>query len=408
MEESGKQSKRPKDAARRVYTSVKRRFGRLKSDTKKLAIIIRYCMVLPLRAFSKKRYWLIDERIGMSAEDNSYHFFRYIRRHHPEIPIYYIIDSQSDQRACVEPYGHVVTLYSWRHLVLLAKSNVLISTDSFQALALPFELVPVLCHDTVNVFLQHGVSGNKTMTYYKSRHPLFNLVITSNEREKKIFIDTYGFGENEVAVTGCARFDALDSFRRAESSRIILIAPTWRKWLKGIRKVETSKYYYYWVSLLENEHFLALLDRHDITVYFQPHFNMIEKMEAICARSPRIKIMNKGNPIQELIIKADMLVTDYSSVMYDFYFQKKPVVNFMFDRIEWERQLDGPPLVDFDHEFADKPVTEITEVIKKVDEYIEKKFEISDKSIEKMRSFFTFEDSENCKRIFDAITRKFA
>lgn len=357
--------------------------------------------------WDEQEVWLIDERWAQSAEDNSLHFFIYLRTQHPDLPVYYIIKKNSVQRGNVQPYGNVVILFSWEHLRLLRFAQVLISTDGFKALAFPFELIPFIRRKTFNVFLQHGVSGNKTMSYYKERHPYFNMVVTSNEREKLSFVDVYGFHESEVVVTGIARFDKLPLDRKEYMVRKILVAPTWRKWLANKHDIRESIYYKEWAGLLKSEKFIKMLENRDIQLVFQPHFNMMRYIHDFEGHSKNIKIITESDePLQKHIIESDLLVTDYSSVMYDFFYQYKPVCSIMFDKAEWYSPPNGPPLIDFEHDLPAVIFENSEQFIQAFENITSKKQAYTESDVLKVARIFQHRDHENCKRIYEHIRQK--
>lgn len=368
---------------------------------------VKYFALYPVSFFQKdtssQGIWLIDERESQSAEDNSYHLFAYIRKQYPELRIYYVINEFSNQKEKVKPLGDVVNLFSWKHFMLLHRARVLLSTDSFKNLAFPCHKFPGLSQNTHNVFLQHGIAGNKTLPYYKERHPSFSQVITSNDNERNFFIDTYHFNEQDVTVTGLARFDQLRLKRTSTPQYKILIASTWRTWLKGQRSLYTSKYFYAWSLLIKNVRFSELLEKYDVDVYFQPHFNMMKFINEFEGISDRIHIQGKGYPLQEHIKTCDLLITDYSGVMYDFFYQEKPVVCYMFDRDEWEKQPDGPPHIDFDKDLPADITSEVNELIDSVQCYLDNKFMMKPNHQEKIDNFFKYRDHNNCERIYQSI-----
>lgn len=63
---------------------------------KYLRELVLYIVLLPASLIYNKnrKVYLVSER-GTDARDNGYHFFKYLRRQHPEIEAYYVIDKSS-------------------------------------------------------------------------------------------------------------------------------------------------------------------------------------------------------------------------------------------------------------------------------------------------------------------------
>ncbi|MBH3339241.1 glycosyltransferase [Pseudomonas mendocina] len=356
-----------------------------------------------------KAIWLMDERIASSAEDNGYFFFKYLRETYPQLPVFYVLKRNSPHWGIVAPLGNVVAQYSWKHAYLLWRARVMLSTDSFRGLDYPSESLPRLRRKTLNVFLQHGVAGNKTMTYTRKNYPYFSQVIASNGIEQAFFSGHYGFTPKQVKLTGIARLDALAPRRGAERSRKILVAPTWRRWLKGQGQIQASRYYHAWNSFLNSERLADLLETHQMELYFRPHFNMMQFIDEFEKGSPRVHVIRDlDQPLHHLIREADLLITDYSSVMYDFFYQEKPVLGYMFDRHEWEVQPPGPPHLDYERDLALELVTTEDALLQQLQQCLEGGCEMSADKHGRLDKLFSHRDDGNCERIYQAVVEELA
>lgn len=351
-----------------------------------------------------KSIWLMDERIASSAEDNGYFFFKHLRQTYPQLPVFYVLKRNSPHWSIVAPLGNVVAQFSWKHAYLLWRARVMLSTDSFRGLDYPSESLPRLRRKTLNVFLQHGVAGNKTMTYTRENYPYFSQVIVSNAIEQAFFSGHYGFTPQQVKLTGIARLDALAPRRGAERSRKILVAPTWRRWLKGEEQIQASRYYYAWNSFLTSSGLAELLERHQMELYFRPHFNMMHFIDEFEKGSPRVHVIRDlDQPLHHLIREADLLITDYSSVMYDFFYQEKPVLGYMFDRHEWEVQPPGPPHLDYERDLALELVTTEDALLQQLQQCLAGGCEMSADKRGRLDKLFSHRDDGNCERIYRAV-----
>ena len=107
-------------------------------------------------------------------------------------------------------------------------------------------------------------------------------------------------------------------------------------------------------------------------------------------------------------MKAKILITDYSSVAYDFYYLNKPIVFFQFDREEYQQKVGS--YVDLDKELFGEGVHSIKECVEKIEEIAGNNFEYSPavkENMDKMRSMFLkYTDKENCKRVYELIIKK--
>ena len=137
---------------------------------------------------------------------------------------------------------------------------------------------------------------------------------------------------------------------------------------------------------------------------FRPHFNMMNFIDEFETGSSRVIICRDLNqPLHDLIIESDLLITDYSSVMYDFFYQEKPVLAYMFDRREWVDQPPGPPHIDYDNDLPLDILSNQKEVIESLDLHMRNNFQMQEKYKARINPFFTNRDNNNCERIYQSV-----
>ena len=372
--------------------------------------LLRFFALYPVLPFFQKStgeqgIWLMNERSSDSAEDNAYHLFVYLRKNYPELAVFYVISQSARQRENIASLGNVVDLFSWRHLLLLHRANVFLSTDSFKMLTYPYEIFPALRRKTLNVFLQHGITAIKRNSYTKKKYPYFNHIIVSSDAEHKILVNESGFSDDEVVVTGMARFDQLEAnFQKPEGKMTILVMPTWRKWLQSPELIHLSQYVAFWSSLITSPQLHSVLERYNAELLFRPHFNMLPFISDFNERHERIKIISEPElNVQSLIKNSDMVVTDYSSVLFDFLYQGKPAICYIFDNKAME-SVHGKPYVDYN----DLPVgiaQSEEELISEIVSLLEKNCQIDDSIKPEIEHYIKFRDHHNCERVYQSVLR---
>ena len=62
------------------------------------------------------------------AQDNGYHFFKYMRTYHPDKPVYYIIEKDSKEAENVLPFGNVIFYNSAEHFKIMIKADYICTT----------------------------------------------------------------------------------------------------------------------------------------------------------------------------------------------------------------------------------------------------------------------------------------
>ncbi|MFG0935198.1 CDP-glycerol glycerophosphotransferase family protein, partial [Staphylococcus sp. 231237_7MaSpsaltlick] len=173
-----------------------------------------------------------------------YHFFKYMRTYHPELPVYYIIDEHSNEAKNVLPFGNVIYYQSPEHFSIMLQADYICSTHHPELLFPTNSAAYTRKITATRVFLQHGVLGTKNLTQINvNQLKDFNVdvFITSSDREKEIVVRDLNFDETQVKVTGLARFDELFN-NDVKTKNQILIMPTWREWLTNYEQLEFSEY----------------------------------------------------------------------------------------------------------------------------------------------------------------------
>ncbi|HBF86826.1 MAG TPA: teichoic acid biosynthesis protein B, partial [Clostridiales bacterium] len=164
-----------------------------------------------------------------------------------------------------------------------------------------------------------------------------------------------------------------------------------------------TPFYKGWNGFLNDERLAALLEKYDKKLLFFPHRRMQKYLGEFSAASERIKFADAGNyDIQDVLKSAALMITDYSSVFFDFAYMRKPVIFYQFDEKEFrERQYKKGYL-----DYHDTVLGEWTGTNDELIAALERKLEGGIKEIpeETVKEFFPLWDERNCERIFEAIT----
>src|SRR5699024_1060372 len=276
--------------------------------------------------------WLVGERT-YKAQDTGYAFFRHMRTTYPEKNVYYVIEKDSPERKNVEMYGNVLDYKSKEHIWHTIIAKKVISSHH------PDYLYPIRTQTfrrkvkADKVFLQHGVMGTKNMIANYGKNAISfdtDFFMVSSDFEKEMIVNDFGYDSQNVFVTGLSRFDTLFE-DDVQKKRQILIIPTWRDWIVTDEVFFESEYYERYERLINSKQLHILASKYQFEIVFCLHPNM-QKFSKYFENSS-VKVINQGEvDVQSLIKQSALMLTDYSSVGFDFSFLHKPVLYYQFDR----------------------------------------------------------------------------
>jgi len=362
--------------------------------------------------------WVISE-YEMTARDNGYWFYKYIRESHPDIISYYPISEKSPDYVKIKELGNCVKHGGLKHCMLFWAAKIYCSSGATQGFPSPH-----ICHHFVlynmhafkYIFLNHGITRGFS-TIVNRDQTNYDLLCTCSDLDKKIIIKDNMQSEDVVKVTGFARHDNLDD--SILDKKMIVIMPTWREWLSyryettdegrtsKVKAFLESDYFSKYNELLNSNAFISFLEENNLSCVFYLHQYAQVYVDFFTTKTNRIKIGTyETHDVQNLLKKAAVLITDYSSVCYDFAYMLKPVIYYQFDLELFEsKQYASGTSFSYEKQGMGDICKQLPELLSLLCELKENDFEISDKYRDRVNDFFTFHDKNNCKRIYDEIIR---
>ncbi|OAD64472.1 hypothetical protein A7K95_04805 [Pediococcus parvulus] len=363
--------------------------------------IATYKKVLEKKLSKEDNVWLIGEKSN-KAQDNGYFFFKYLRKNHPEINAYYVIDEISLDRRNFETMDHVVAFNSAEHFRVAYSAKVICGTHDYKI------LLPTINRDFLKlikakiVFLQHGVLGTKNLVDINGR--MFDtfyadVFVTSSTREKNIVVNDLKYPADSVLVSGLPRFDRL-FLKGTKVKKQILIIPTWRDWLRDDETFKKSNYLSIYNSLINHSYFHELANE-GYKILFCLHPNAQQFLHYFDIPDYVIPISQGEAMVQDLIKESCLMLTDYSSVGIDFSFLDKPVIYYEFDQVRFLGKKGSH--LNLEHDLPGDVVYSEDQVIESLRRAHQRDFKISEINKEKSGKFLLKKDLNNSERVFEGI-----
>lgn len=358
--------------------------------------------------YKRANIWLIHEKYSETAQDNAFSFFRYCYENHPEKKVYFVIKKESEDYARTTPYqDRVVHFMSIKHMFLLLASRRIVSSESKGhgfAWRVSQGLIKPILNQKRFIFLQHGVLGLKKIdnTFKANGNNHADLFVASSDFEKSIVNEYLGYRNKNIIVTGLARWDYLE--RSQPDGKQILCMPTWRNWLEEVSDSAflQSDYFQNYYEMITSPELKDFLKRYDLHLKFYLHPKFIQYAQLFESDDEHIEIMQFGQKtVSELVKDSSVLITDYSSVAWEFFYLDKPVMFYQFDRQKYEEYQGS--YMDLDNELFGKSSDNLELLIAQLEEMFLKGDFASDQEIKP--TYFNYVDQNNSERIFQEIMR---
>ncbi len=368
------------------------------------------------KIFKTKEIWLISDRT-MVANDNGMHLFNYINSlNSNEQKVYFVLNKNSTDFNSMKKHGLVVAHNSLKYKILFLLADKIISSQADIWVYNAFGKRSRFYRDLYNykfVFLQHGITKDDISDWLNIYNKDIDLFITAAKAEYDSIINgNYGYDESIVKLTGFARYDNLYD----EAKNIIAVMPTWRQELSGkidraagIREYNPdfnkSEYFTFYNNLINDERLLSAMRKYHFKGIFVVHPSHIANSKDFQGNDIFTTIEDFAD-YQKIFREAKLLISDYSSVPFDFAFMHKPVIYTQFDKANFfKTHLYNEGYFDY-NENGFGPV-EITyeQTVETIIKYLENGCKLEAKYEKRINDFYQFHDRFNCRRIYDEIKK---
>ena len=365
------------------------------------------------KPFFKKNIWIISET-EKQAQDNGYALFCWIEKHTTDIDIFYVIDKQSTDIDKFKQRNNWLAVNSFKLAFYLYHANRIISTHGLWMIPDEFGILKKLTRKTLKakkVMLNHGINfiKNGTKYYHKSIFPLNDLWCAVSLGEKGLLLNEYGYLDEDVVITGLPRFDSLtDISDQSRWHNMLLFMPTFRdKEKQLLEKFKETELYRKIRDLMMDKQLSHLLEEKDchLAIYLHQDIQSCSKYLDPYT-SNRIHVVRQGElSIKDLLKMSKLLITDYSSVFFDFVYMNKPFISYQFDYHEFINSRKDKQHHDVRNKLPGFVVTTHDELISTIQRIEKSNFSMPPEHQQKAAQHFAYKDKNNCKRVYQAISK---
>ncbi len=250
-----------------------------------------------------------------------------------------------------------------------------------------------------------GTTTEKYKQNFLQEASKWDYLISPNAYSTEIFKRAFQF-KKQILETGYPRNDILYSLNKeslinkvkqelgiGEDKKIILYAPTWRD--NEFKKVGQYKFKLQF-DLEEMKRELG----DSVVILLRMHYLVSEKFN-LRKYKDFVKDVSLYKDIRDLYLISDLLITDYSSVFFDYMNLKKPIVFFVYDLPAYRDSIRGF-YFDFQQKTPGNLVQTSEELIKTVKELLHNPY-IDHNYEDFYNEFCNLEDGKASKRVIETI-----
>ncbi len=190
-----------------------------------------------------------------------------------------------------------------------------------------------------------GVSYDQMCHSYDVDVARYNFMISPNSFCTDVFQTSFQINKERLIETGYPRNDFISNASDQEiieikkkynlplNKKIVLYAPTWRdnSYVAAGYTFELKANFKKWKEILDE----------DTIVVFKPHYLIINTFKDDPSLTDFLYSIPASAEINELYVVSDILITDYSSVFFDYAILNRPIYFYMYDLEEYASDLRG-------------------------------------------------------------------
>lgn len=361
-----------------------------------------------------------------SAGDNAESLYTFISNngyYDQPARMYFALSKESNDYKRVKQIGRVIDPDSIRFKILFTIASLLITSQTFYNAESVFGKDAKYIRDLYRfkyAYLQHGViKDNHADTQSKHRKDI-KLFVTSSQSEADSIIygigGNYFYDETIVKTTGLARHDGIVGLDLKEKRNCITVAPTWR--VQGVGEYnhitqtyeesatfKDTDFYRFYESLITDPRILSALEKYDYYINLRLHKRTMQQASDFTT-SDRVVIEREKTDYLEDIRKTSLLVTDYSSIAFDYAYAYIPVIYAQYD-IEsfYNNHLYYRGYFDYEEDGFGQVVYTYEDTVATIISAMENDCQMSELYRNRVDEFFAYRDGNNCARIYNELLK---
>ena len=366
------------------------------------AIFFRLIRLILYPFWKNRKIWIVMDRKTM-ADDNAEHFFKYSIKQNDGIKKYFAIHNSSrDFKRLTKLFkDKILDCDSFKHRFYYMFCDKLISSQGTEYDLNPFlnKNYPLMAgvSNLDFYFLQHGVIKDNMSSWLRKYDRNPKLIVSSTKDEyESLFDEGYNYGDKVIQLLGLPRYDNLDN---SGLKKQIVIMPTWRNYITNRQELLNSEYFRRFNSLINNKKLIEYARNNDYEIVFKPHPELTPYLN-LFDRNDYVQF-DLDKKYQDVFNESSLMITDYSSIFFDFSYLKKPLIYYQYANDYHYDAINGyfqyktmgfGPVIDNEDDLVNKIIS-----------YIDNSCEMEEIYRKRVEDVFEYNDHENSKRCYDWI-----
>ena len=356
-----------------------------------------------------EKIWIFGAWFGDKYGDNSKYLFEYVTNNYPEIKAIWLTKDKSTLEIIQKKGYKVYKTHSFKGYYYSIKASISFVSTSFND-------INHYVFTGIYINLWHGIPLKKIVYDDKLTNSIdynslqkkfsrmlfpfiylpedFNYIIASSKDETKNLATAFKKNIKDILITGLPRNDVFDQNKR--SMKKVIYMPTHRN--EGELDIATM-----FLDDLDtiNKNFISL----NLELYIKLHYYHMKNIDLQnYSNIFIIKDEDIEQDIYSVINDFDLLITDYSSIYFDFLLTDRPIIFTPFDYEEYLSK-DRELYYNYDEVTPGPKCKNWNEVLESIEKFKkDSTLYAKERKIVKDR-FHKYQDNKSCKRVYNEIIK---
>lgn len=372
----------------------------------------KYVFILLGKAPVKKKYIVFESFLGKQYSDNPRAIYEYMLVHHPNYQLYWSVDRKfisyfkkyevkvlkrfSLKWALIMPRSKYWIINS-RLPLWIPKPNHTIYLQTWHGtplkkLALDMDEVHMPATDTVN-YKSNFIHSTSKWDYLISPNQYSTEIFKRAFQFNKTIIES-GYPRNDYLILNNNKEKIMELKKKNKiplNKKVLLYAPTWR----DNQFYEKGRYSFN--INIDLETLQKELDS-DYVLIVRMHYLITENLN-FEEYQGFVYDFSHHEDIRELYLISDLLITDYSSVFFDYANLKRPMIFYVYDIDSYRDELRGF-YFDLEREAPGPLVKTTDDLIEKIHSVMTDEFKYNEKFY---HHFCEFDDGKATERVVNRL-----